>query len=78
MNKKSLFALIAFLMFIFVLIKVVVSQLCAPTSSNAVATVVSDAISTPAWSPVPVRPEPLSWDPIINQVIAFFTKACNR
>ena len=50
MNKKTIIFLIVSVLMFFVLIKVVVAQLYAPTQNNVVMNVVSNAISTPVAS----------------------------
>ena len=81
MNKKTIMATIAVVLVIFVTVKTVISALCAPNSNGAVVSAisqVSDAISKPASSQVPVKPDPLSWDPIIHRLASFFAQVCNR
>jgi hypothetical protein len=60
MNSKKIMILIGIMLFAFVLITVVVDQLCAGGPNSAVSTTVSDVISGAASSPAPSRPEPLS------------------
>ena len=78
MNSKKIIVLIGFMLFIFVLIKIIADQLCAGGPTNAVSTAVSDAISNTASNPGPSRPDPLSWEPLGQQILVFFSKACNR
>jgi hypothetical protein len=78
MNSKKIIILIGAILFVFVLIKGIADQLCASRPNNAVSTVVSDAISSVASNPAPSRPDPLSWEPAIQQILLFSSKACNR
>ena len=70
--------LIGVMLFVFVLIKVIADQLCSASPNNAVSAAVSDAISNTASNQVPKRPDPLSWEPAIEQILLFFSKVCNR
>ena len=73
MNSKKIMVLIGAMLFVFVLIKVITDQLCAGGPNNAVSTAVSDAISSVASNPAPKRPDPLSWEPAIQQILLFFS-----
>jgi hypothetical protein len=75
-NKKIIIYLIAAALMFFVLIKVVVAQLCAPTPNNIVVNAVYDAISTPITTSAPRQVDPLSWEPFLNKMLTFFSKAC--
>jgi hypothetical protein len=78
MNSKQIIVLIGVMLLVFVLIKVIADQLCAGGTNNAVSTAVSDAISSAVSNPAPSRPDPLSWEPLVRQVLVFFSKACAR
>lgn len=78
MSKKTIMTLIAMTLILFVLIKVIIAQLCAPTPSKTVANTISNVISTPTVPSVPSKPDPLSWEPVLSQLLAFFSKACHR
>jgi hypothetical protein len=78
MNSKKIMVLIGVMLFVFVLIKVITDQLCASNPNNAVSSAVSDAISNAVSSPAPSRPDPLSWEPAIQQILLFFSKVCHR
>ena len=78
MNSKQIIVLIGVMLLVFVLIKVIADQLCVGGTNNAVRTTVSDAISNAVSNPAPSRPDPLSWEPLVRQVLVFFSKACNR
>ena len=78
MNSKKIIILIGAILFVFVVVKVIVDQLCAGGPNNAVSTAVSDVISNAASNPAPSRPDPLSWEPLGRQILQLFSKACNR
>jgi hypothetical protein len=78
MNSKKIIILIGAMLFLFVLIKVIADQLCASRPNNAVSAVVSDAISSAGSNPAHSRPDPLSWEPAIQQILLFFSKVCHR
>lgn len=78
MNSKQIIVLIGVMLLVFVLIKVIADQLCAGGPSNTVSTAVSDAISNAVSNPAPSRPDPLSWEPLIRQILVFFSKTCAR
>ena len=77
MNKKTFIVLIAAVLMFFVLIKVVAAHLCSPTPNNIVVNAVSNAMSVPMTTSSPKKADPLSWDPFLNQMLAFFAKACS-
>jgi hypothetical protein len=78
MDSKKIMVLIGVMLFLFVLIKVIADQLCSASPNNAVSAAVSDVISNAAPSQAPSRPDPLSWEPAIEQILLFFSKVCNR
>ena len=78
MNSKKIIVLIGVTLLVFVLIKVIADQLCSASPNNAVSAAVSDVISNAAPSQAPSRPDPLSWEPAIQQILLFFSKVCNR
>ena len=77
MNKQNLLSIIVFIVFVFAIGKIAMQQLCEPTPNNIVADVITSAIS-PA-QPLQASPQvnPLSWDPILQKVFIFLSKACN-
>ena len=80
MNKKAIIFIIASMLIIFALVKFIFSQLCAPTQNNPITNIASSVASS-AVSDIrtaPSAPEPLSWEPVIQRFVAFFSKACNR
>ena len=78
MNKQTLTTLIAVVLVLFVLVKIVADQFCAPTPNNVVVQAVSSAVSGPASASTTSPPDPLSWEPALRQVLALFSKACTR
>ena len=76
MNKQNLLMMIVFEVFIFAIGKIAMQQLCEPTPNNIVANAISSAI-TPA-APLQASPQanPFSWDPILQKLVGFLSKAC--
>jgi len=77
MNKQNLLSMIVFIVFVFAIGKIAMQQLCEPTPNNIVANVITSA-TTPA-QPLQALPQvnPLSWDPILQKVLIFLSRACN-
>lgn len=75
MNTKKLSILIATILVVFVLIKIVATKLCGPDRDRVVAQVVStfavDLGSVNSSKQASVDPNPLSWQPLLNQLAAF-------
>lgn len=80
MNSKKIIILIGVMLVVFVLFKVIADQLCAGGPNNAVTAAVSEVISnaTPTPNPTPSNPDPLSWEPLVRQLVLFLSKVCNR
>jgi len=78
MQSKSLKITIGLLLIFFVIISIAANQLCNPEPSNIVVASVSNAIS--ASNPIQnnASPDPLSWQPLLQQLFSFFSKACSR
>jgi hypothetical protein len=78
MNKQNLLTIIASVLFLFAIGKIAMQQLCEPTPNNIVANVVSSAMS-PA-TPLQASPQlnPFSWDPILQKLVGYLSKACVR
>ena len=76
MNKNNLITLIVFVILIFAIGKIAMNQLCDPTQNNIVVNVISDTISTPSPAQSPAKPDPLSWEPLLQRLVAFLSKAC--
>ncbi|MBU3574796.1 hypothetical protein ICN43_03030 [Polynucleobacter sp. UK-Mo-2m-Kol15] len=62
----------------FVLISIFASQLCNPEPNNPVVTTVSNALSASKPMQNNATPDPLSWEPLLQQLLSFFSKACPR
>ena len=80
MNKRSIIWIMIFFLIIFVLTKLIFSQLCQPAKNNLIAEIAASTISSagPASSKSPIAPEPLSWEPLLEQLASFLSKACPR
>jgi hypothetical protein len=78
MNKQTLTTLISVVLVLFVLVKILADQFCAPTPNNVVAQAVTSVVSGPSTAPSPHSPDPLSWEPALRQVLALFLKACSH
>jgi hypothetical protein len=78
MQSKSLKITIALVLVLFVFFSILASQLCNPEPNNIVVATVSNALS--ASNPIQnnASPDPLSWEPLLQQLISFFSKACPR
>ena len=78
MNKQNLMTLIAFVLLIFVIGKIALNQLCAPTPNNSVVSAVSNALSPKTPLQSPAQQDPFSWDPVLQRLVLFLSKACTR
>jgi hypothetical protein len=76
MNKQNLLTIIASVLFLFVIGKIAMQQLCEPTPNNIVANVVSSAMSPAAPLQAPPQVNPFSWDPILQKLVSYLSKAC--
>jgi hypothetical protein len=78
MQSKSLKITIGLMLIFFVGISILASQLCNPEPNNIAVTTISNAIS--ANNPIQNKasPDPLSWQPLLQQLLSFFSKACSR
>ena len=76
MNKNNLITLIVFVILIFAIGKIAMDQLCKPTPNNVVVNVISNAISTPSPIQNPAKPDPFSWEPLLQRLVTFLSKAC--
>lgn len=78
MQGSSLKITIGLMLIFFVFISIVASQLCNPEPNNIAVATVSNAIS--ANNPIQnnAAPDPLSWGPLLKQLLNFFSKACLR
>jgi hypothetical protein len=80
MNKRSIIGIMIFFLITFTLTKVIFSQLCEPAYNNPIASMASSAISgaRPSSPSSPDSLDPLSWEPLLKQLVIFFAKACPR
>ena len=80
MNKRSIIWIMIFFLIIFALTKFIFSQLCQPAQNNPIAEIAASTISSVRSAPPasPVAPEPLSWEPLLEQLASFLSKACPR
>lgn len=75
MNRSSLIAIIAAVLVGFILVKGAVSLVCHPTEKNSVANVISNVMPAQP-NPQNAKPDPFSWDPVINSLVKLISKAC--
>lgn len=83
MQSKTLKIIIGLVLIVFVFFSILISGLCqlsqnSAAASNPVVNVVSDALSTPSPIQKSAAPDPLSWEPVLQQLLQFFSKACPR
>jgi len=80
MSKRSIIWIMMCFLIIFALTKFIVSQLCQPAQNNPIAEIAASTIAgVGSVSPAsPVAPEPLSWEPLLEQLAGFLSKACPR
>jgi hypothetical protein len=78
MQSKSLKITIGLVLIFFVFVSIVFSQLCNPEPNNVVVDTVSNAISASNPIQTNASPDPLSWQPLLQQLFSFFSKACSR
>lgn len=76
MNKNHLTTLIVFAILMIAIGKIAMSQLCNSTPNNIVVSAISEAISTPSTIQSPAKPDPFSWDPLLQRLVTFLSKAC--
>ncbi len=66
----------------FILFKGAASLLCEPKQQNSVANVISSVAanigSEPESSDASANPDPLSWEPLMQRLVNFLSKACPR
>lgn len=78
MQSMSLKITIGLVLILFVIISILASQLCNPEPNNVVVATVSSALSTSNPIQNNASPDPLSWEPLMQQLLSFFSKACPR
>jgi hypothetical protein len=80
MNRSRLISIIAIVLIGFILFKGAVGMICQPEQKNSVADVVSNVITNvapaPSLNPISEKPDPLSWGPILNNLVKLIAKAC--
>ena len=76
MNKQNLLTMIVFVVFIFAIGKIAMQQLCDPTPNNIVANAISSTITPEAPLQASPQANPFSWDPILQKLVSFLSKAC--
>ena len=78
MSRHSLIAIIAITLIGFILFKGAASFLCEPAVSNPVVNVISNAIPVPEPIKGAAQPDPFSWEPVMQRMAHFFSKACPK
>lgn len=78
MQAKTLKLMIGLVLVLFVFFSILISQLCQPSQNNPVVAAVSNALSAPNPVQSSAKPDPLSWDPVLRQLLSFLSKACPR
>lgn len=82
MLRSTLIIIIAITLISFILFKGAASLLCDPKQQNSIANVISNVAANiapepePAPAKAPVIPDPFSWEPVIQRMIKFLSKAC--
>jgi len=83
MQSKLTKIIISLVLVLFVFFDILISGLCQLSQnnvkdSNQVANAVSDALSAPNPIQKGAAPDPFSWEPVLHQLLQFFSKACPR
>lgn len=78
MNRNSLLLVIALTLLGFILFQGVASLLCDPKPSNSVAKVLSESIATSKVDQNSANQDPLSWEPVLQRIASYLSKACPR
>jgi hypothetical protein len=83
MQHKTLKIIIGLVLICFVFFSILISGLCQLSKNNSVATnPVVSAVSNALPAPNPIQkntaPDPFSWEPVLHQLLQFFSKACPR
>lgn len=77
-----LLLIIAITLIRFILFKGAASLLCEPKQQNSVANVISSVSANIGSEPEPsntlANPDPLSWEPLIQRLVNYLSKACPR
>jgi len=83
MQGKTLKIIIGLVLILFMFFSILVTGLCQlsqnnTAASNPVFNVVSDVLSAPNPIQKSAAPDPFSWEPVVHQLLQFFSKACPR
>jgi hypothetical protein len=83
MQGKVLKTIIGLVLILFVCFSILMSGLCQHSQNNSVASnpvvsAVSNALSAPNPIQKNTAPDPFSWEPVLHQLLQFFSKACPR
>lgn len=83
MQSKTLKIIIGIVLVLFVFFSILISGLCQLSQNNAAPTnpvvnAVSDALSAPNPIQKSAAQDPFSWEPVLHQLLQFFSKACPR
>jgi hypothetical protein len=83
MQSKTLKIIIGLVLVLFVFFSILITGLCQLSQNNTVPTnPVVSAVSGALTAPNPIQksavPDPFSWEPVLHQLLQFFSKACPR
>ncbi|WP_397392828.1 hypothetical protein [Polynucleobacter sp.] len=83
MQSKMLKIIIGIVLVLFVFFSILISGVCQLTQNNSaptnpVVSTVSNALSVPNPIQKSAPPDPFSWEPVLHQLLQFFSKACPR
>jgi hypothetical protein len=83
MQGKALKIIIGLVLILFVFFSILISGLCQLSQNNAAASnplvsAVSNALSAPNPIQKSATQDPLSWEPVLQKLLQFFSKACPR
>lgn len=82
MLRSTLITIIAIILIGFILFKGAASLLCEPKQQNSVANVISSVAANIGSEPEPsnasANPDPLSWEPLMQRLVNYLSKACPR
>lgn len=83
MQGKTLKIIIGIVLILFVFFSILFTGLCQLSQSNTVVSnpvvnAVSNTLSSPSPTQKTATPDPLSWEPVLHQLLQFFSKACPR
>ena len=82
MLRSTLITIIAISLIGFILFKGATSLLCEPKQQNSVANVISSVAANIGSETEPsntsANPDPLSWEPLMQRLVNYLSKACPR